>query len=140
LRAFRRTLGGHESGMQVDNLTSLPWGWPLALETLRRSHFPSPLFPFTSTRSNLAGEPRKFATTTPLRFPLYHSIPAYPDAPAGFIGSPSSRPPPATFLSPPLYLGTPRSAARGHLPAPPSLAYKRSTEHAIEPKPSPATS
>jgi hypothetical protein len=77
--------------LQVDNLPSRPCGSPTwsRKPVLLPVALPS-LSPLTSSRPNLAGEPRNSPPSPLPGFPLYQSIPAYPDTPEGFIGSPKT--------------------------------------------------
>jgi hypothetical protein len=85
---------------QVDNLSNLSWGWPLALGTLHSSHLPSPSLPCTFPHHDLAGRPRQWTQPPPSGFPLYQSISAYPNAPAGFIDHPPLETTPNTLPFP----------------------------------------
>jgi hypothetical protein len=123
LRPFCQTPGGQNLAIfesASGQLAQASRGSQLALETLRRSHLPSPLFPFTSSRPKLAGEPRKSSRSSPLGLPTESLSPSLSWRAGSLSRFPAAQDhPPATLPFPPLYPRPPCSAAPGHLPYPP---------------------
>jgi hypothetical protein len=108
----------------VDNLSSLPWDGPLTLGLLHHSHLPSPSLPVPPL-TEIWPENRGHGNRTPSGFPHYQSIPAYPNAPAGFIDHPTLDTTPSTLPFPssspkPAQTANPRSPS-----VPTAAAYKR---------------